>query len=73
MLGMTDEIGTLKPGVEADVSVVADESGCFQLEDNEGTKVVTEHYIRPLFCLRAGRRFDADAPILPEPLLADAA
>jgi hypothetical protein len=22
--------------------------------------------ISPVFCLRAGRRFDADAPILPE-------
>jgi dihydroorotase len=73
MLGMEDEIGTLKPGIEADVSVIADESGRFLLEDNEGTKVVAEHYIRPLFCLRAGRCFDADAPILPKPLLADAA
>jgi dihydroorotase len=73
MLGMEDEIGTLKPGLEADVSVLADESGRFVLEDNEGTKVVAEHYLRPVFCLRAGKRFDADAVILPEPLLADAA
>jgi len=26
-----------------------------------------------VFCLRAGKRFDADAVILPKPLLADAA
>ena len=73
MLGMQDEIGTLKPGVDADVSIVADETGRFLLEDNEGTKVVAEHYIRPVFCLRAGRRVDADSPILPKPLLAAAA
>jgi dihydroorotase len=73
MLGMEGEIGTLRPGVEADVSVLADETGRFVLEDNEGTKVVAEHYLRPVFCLRAGKRFDADAVILPEPQLADAA
>jgi dihydroorotase len=72
MLGMTDEIGTLKPGVEADVSVVADEVGKFLLQDNEDTKVVADHFIRPVFCLRAGKRFDADAVILPKPLLAAA-
>jgi dihydroorotase len=73
MLGMTDEIGTLRPGVEADVSVLADESGRFVLKDNEDTQVAAEHFIRPVFCLRAGKRFDADSVILPQPLLADAA
>jgi len=73
MLGMTDEIGTLRPGVEADLSVLADESGRFVLKDNEDTQVVAEHFIRPVFCLRAGKRFDADSVILPEPMLADAA
>ncbi|MBV8188612.1 MAG: amidohydrolase/deacetylase family metallohydrolase [Alphaproteobacteria bacterium] len=73
MLGMEGEIGTLKAGVEADVSVLADETGRFVLQDNEGTQVVAEHYLRPVFCLRGGKRFDADAAILPEPLLADAA
>jgi dihydroorotase len=73
MLGMADEIGTLRPGVEADVSVLADERGRFMLEDNEGTQVVTEHFLRPVFCLRAAKRFDADAVILPKPVLAEAA
>ncbi|MBV8393541.1 MAG: amidohydrolase/deacetylase family metallohydrolase [Alphaproteobacteria bacterium] len=73
MLGMADEIGTLRPGVEADISVLAAESGRFLLEDNDGTKAVAEHYIRPVFCLRAGQRIAADAPILPEPMLAQAA
>lgn len=73
MLGMAGEIGTLKPGVEADISVVSDETGRFVLQDNEDTQVIAEHFIRPLFCLRAGKRFDADAAILPQPTLADAA
>jgi dihydroorotase len=65
MLGLGDEIGTLRPGATADVSVLADERGRWKLRDNEGTEVVAERLIRPRFCLRAGRRFDADAPILP--------
>ena len=60
-----DEIGTLPPGATADVSVLADERGRWKLRDNEGTEVAGERLLRPLFCLRAGRRFDADAPILP--------
>jgi dihydroorotase len=67
------EIGTLRPGVEADVSVLADERGRFLLQDNEETEVVAERFLRPLFCLRSGRRFDADAVILPNAVMADAA
>jgi dihydroorotase len=65
MLGLGDDIGTLRPGVAADVSVLADERGRWVLRDNEGTQVVAERLLRPRFCLRAGQRFDADAPILP--------
>ena len=65
MLGLDDEIGALRPGVAADVTVLADERGRWVLRDNEGTRVSTERMLRPLFCLRAGKRFDADAPILP--------
>ena len=65
MLGLGEEIGMLRPGAAADVSVLADERGRWVLRDNEGTQVAAERLLRPLFCLRAGRRFDADAPILP--------
>ena len=65
MLGLGDEIGTLRPGVAADVTVLADERGRWALRDNEGTQMIADRLLRPLFCLRAGRRFDADAPILP--------
>ena len=73
MLRMDGEIGTLRPGAEADISVLDDERGRFRLQDNEDTVVTTERLLRPAFCLRAGVRHDADAAILPRPVLAEAA
>lgn len=67
MLGLQGQIGTLKPGVEADVSVLSDERGHWVLRDNERNEATVDRMLRPLFCLRAGRRFDATAPILPLP------
>jgi len=66
LLRLEDEIGTLKPGVVADVTVLSDNRGRWPLADNEDHVVVAERMLSPLFCLRAGRRIDADAPILPE-------
>jgi dihydroorotase len=71
MLQMENELGSLRPGVEADVSVLHDERGDWTLRDNEGTKLRAERMLGPHFCLRAGRRYDADASILP-PLAAAA-
>ncbi len=65
LLGLGAEIGSLRVGGSADVTVLADESGRWLLRDNEGTVVETRRQLRPLFCLRSGRRFDADASILP--------
>jgi dihydroorotase len=45
---------------------LADERGRWILSDNEGTKVETARLLQPLFCLRAGERFEATAPILPK-------
>lgn len=73
MLGLQATIGTLRPGVEADVSVLDDMTGRFVLQDNEGTQVVAERALHPTFCLRAGKRFDANSPILPDTALATAA
>ena len=61
MIGLTDRLGALKPGYAADVSVLSDDRGRFILRDNEDTKVVAERLLRPAFCLRAGKRFDADS------------
>jgi dihydroorotase len=65
LLRLESEIGALAVGRVADVSVLADERGRWRLSDNEGTEVIAQRQLRPLFCLRAGERFDATAPILP--------
>ena len=65
MIGMPDELGRLRVGGVADVSVLSDLRGRWTLSDNEGTRVRTDRLLQPVFCLRAGRRFDATAPILP--------
>jgi dihydroorotase len=71
MLGLEGELGSLRAGSVADVSVLHDERGVWTLRDNENNKLRTERMLRPWFCLRAGQRHDADASILPP--LAEAA
>ena len=67
MLGMEDEIGTLEPGREADVSVLEVLTGRFRLSDNSGEEVVAERLVVPAWCMRAGRVFPADSPLVPAP------
>jgi dihydroorotase len=57
-------------GRPADISVLYDDRGRFRLRDNEKTEVIAERLLRPAFCLRAGERFDATAPILPRAIAA---
>ncbi len=70
MLDRADKIGALKPGREADVSVLSDLRGRFILCDNEKTEVVVDWLLQPVFCLRAGKRYEADATILPQAVAA---
>ncbi len=70
LLALEGEIGTLAPGALADVSVLNDDRGRWILKDNAGGCVTAERMLTPAFCLRAGERFDADAPILPLPMAA---
>jgi len=70
MAGLPDEIGALKPGFTADVSVLNDLRGRFRLQDNEKTQIIAERLLEPAFCLRAGKRFEATAPILPHAVAA---
>ncbi len=65
MIGMAGELGTLKVGGVADISVLEDRRGRWVLEDNEGTQIVTDRMLTPLLCVRDGVRFDADSPSLP--------
>jgi dihydroorotase len=70
LVGMSDELGTLGVGREADISVLSDAQGQWLLRDNEGTEVIAQRMLQPLFCLRAGQRFDATSSILPVPEVA---
>jgi dihydroorotase len=70
MLGLSGEIGTLRPGVDADVSVLVEQPGRYILRDNEKTEVIADSLLQPAFCLRAGARHDATAPILPRAVAA---
>lgn len=70
MIGMEGELGILKVGGMADISVLDDMRGRWVMRDNEGTEVVTDRWLAPAFCLRAGARFDALSPLLPMALAA---
>ncbi|MBZ9772575.1 amidohydrolase/deacetylase family metallohydrolase [Mesorhizobium sp. CO1-1-8] len=70
MIRVSNGLGSLRPGAEADVTVLSDLRGKFLLYDNEGTEVVAERLLQPDFCLRAGTRYDAVAPILPSAIAA---
>lgn len=70
MINRADEIGALKVGMDADVSVLTQRAGRFVLRDNENTEVIADSLLQPAFCLRAGARYDADAAILPEAVAA---
>jgi dihydroorotase len=65
LLGKDGELGTLRQGAVADVTVLDDRRGRFRLRDNGGTEVIAARLLAPAFCLRAGGRVDADAAILP--------
>jgi dihydroorotase len=70
MLGRAEVIGALKVGMDADVSVLGEKAGRFVLSDNEKNEVIAERLLQPAFCLRAGVRYDAVAPILPQAVAA---
>ena len=70
MLGLSHEIGALKVGMDADVTVINQLPGRFILRDNENTEVVANGLLQPAFCLRAGTRHDAVAAILPQAVAA---
>ena len=70
MIGLSDTVGSLKGGMDADVSVITTRPGRYILRDNENTEVVADGLMQPLFCLRAGVRHDAVAAILPEAVAA---
>ncbi len=65
IFGLPSDLGTLRPGNPADVSVLHDEAGRFALTDNEQTTLIATRLLEPDFCLVAGTRYEATAAILP--------
>ncbi len=72
MLGMSDMIGSIAVGREADISVSKHEMGQFDLSDNSGVHVTGSEMLTPDFVLRAGVRHDATSPLVPRLLPAAA-
>lgn len=70
VLRMEDTLGSLQPGYEADISVLKIETGKFKLLDNSGAEEISDRLVRPVLCLKAGRRIDADSPLIPAPMAA---
>lgn len=70
VLGKSDELGSIAVGRCADISVLEIINGRFKLSDNSGVEVVTDKLVRPVMCLKDGERFDADSPLIPDPVLA---
>lgn len=65
MLGLAEEIGALKPGMAADISVLDMLTGRFELSDNSGMRVTAERMIMPVMAFKDGRRFDSVSPLVP--------
>jgi dihydroorotase len=70
MLGLSDNIGALRVGMEADVTVLTEKPCRYSLRDNEKMEVIADSLLQPAFCLRAGVRHDAVASILPQAVAA---
>jgi dihydroorotase len=66
IFGLSGDLGHLGVGAVADVTVFDDQRGRFVLTDNEGTQVMTDRVLAPLFCLKGGVRHEATAAILPQ-------
>ena len=68
MLGLSESIGSLQVGREADVAVLDLLKGRFDLSDNSGEHVTASEIVMPAFSLRAGRRYDVTSPLVPAPM-----
>ena len=70
LLRLTDSLGSLRVGREADISVLDLLNGGFELSDNSGETVIASQMIAPCFALRAGKRQETTSPLVPPPIRA---
>jgi len=68
MIGLSNTLGSLRPGREADISVLEILDGRYELSDNSGETMISPQMIVPRFSLRAGKRFDVTSPLVPAPI-----
>ncbi|WP_397570559.1 amidohydrolase/deacetylase family metallohydrolase [Schlesneria sp. T3-172] len=62
-LGRQDDLGTLKPGAIADITVLELQEGEFVLEDSEGNREIGRHRLDATHVFRSGRQIG----VLPKP------
>lgn len=65
MLGLEAEIGSVAPGMVADISVLDLRSGRFSLYDNSGEVVQADQLIAPHLTIREGVPIAIDSPLVP--------
>ena len=70
VLKMEDELGSLKLGRKADISLLKMENGRFTLTDNSGGKETCEKLLMPAGCFKDGNFFEANSPLVPEKIVA---
>ena len=79
VLGMPEEIGTLKPGAYADIVVLEMQEGEFELTDTFGITETGHYHLEPCYIFRGGRQVGVlsrpessddyfEPPDLPEPI-----
>jgi dihydroorotase len=65
MLGMETELGSLRVGMPADISVMRLLDGKWTLLDADKVAVKTKQILHPELVVRGGKVFHADSPLLP--------
>jgi dihydroorotase len=66
LLRMQDQIGALKVGIDADISVFRIVQGAWMLRDSNGVEVMANRLLHPELAVRAGKVITPDSPLLPD-------
>ena len=67
MLGIEAPRVGLGVGSSANISVLKDSCGRWRLSDNDGVKIIGDRFLEPKFCFLGGKKFEANASIIPVP------
>jgi len=68
VLGEESRIGSLRPGMEADVSILKLLTGKWKLEDSEHQTIEVDSLISPITTIKAGRVIPAQPAAQPKPM-----